>query len=57
MRKAAGILLIIFGVGAIGLCIASVSGLVSYYTEYSQTPPDYLYIVTGTLAVFFIIGC
>ena len=57
MRKAAGILLIIFGVAAIGLSIVNVSGLITYYSEYRQpTPPDYLYIITATLGVLFITG-
>ena len=57
LRKAAGILLIIFGVAAIGLSIATVSGLITYYREYNlQTPPDYLYIITATLGVLFITG-
>ena len=57
MRKAAGILLIILGVAAIGLSIASVSGLITYYIKYNQpTPPDYLYIIIAAFAVFFITG-
>jgi hypothetical protein len=57
MRKAAGILLIIFGVAAISLSIVSVSGLITYYTKYNQpTPPDYLYIITAALAAFFVTG-
>ena len=57
LRKASGILLIIFGVAAIGLAIATVRGLITYYTEYNlQTPPDYLYIATVALAVFVITG-
>jgi hypothetical protein len=57
MRKAAGILLIIFGVAALTLSIGSVSGLINHYIQYNQpTPPDYLYIITATLAVFFITG-
>jgi len=57
LRKAAGILLIIFGVAAISLCIVSVSGLITYYTKYNQQPPpDYLYITTATLGLFFITG-
>jgi hypothetical protein len=57
LRKAAGILLIIFGVAAIGLSIVNVSGLISDHTRYNQlSPPDYLYIIVATSAVFFIIG-
>jgi hypothetical protein len=57
MRKAAGILLIIFGVAAIGLSIVNVSGLITYYTRYNQlAPPDYLYIIVAALGVFFITG-
>jgi hypothetical protein len=57
LRKAAGILLIIFGVAAIGLSIVNVSGLITYYTRYNQlTHPDYLYIITATLGVLFITG-
>jgi len=58
LRKAAGILLIFFGVAAIGLSIVNVSGLITYHIrEYiPQTPPDYLYIIVATLAVFFITG-
>jgi hypothetical protein len=58
LRKAAGILLIIFGVAAIGLSIVNVSGLITYHIgEYiPQTPPDYLYIITATLGVLFITG-
>lgn len=58
LRKAAGILLIIFGVAAIGLSIVNVSGLLTYHIgEYTpQTPPDYLYIIVAALAVFFIAG-
>jgi len=57
MRKAAGILLVIFGVAAIGLSIVNVSGLITYYSEYRQpTPPDYLYIITAALGVLFITG-
>ena len=57
LRKAAGILLIIFGVAAISLSIATVSGLITYYTEYNlQTPPDYLYITAATLGLSFITG-
>jgi uncharacterized membrane protein YidH (DUF202 family) len=57
LRKAAGILLIVFGVAAIGLSIVNVSGLISGQTRYNQlSPPDYLYIIAATLAVFFIIG-
>jgi len=58
LRKAAGILLIIFGVAAIGLSIVNVSGLITYHIgEYiPQTPPDYLYIIIAALAVFFITG-
>jgi len=58
LRKAAGILLIIFGAAAIGLSIVNVSGLITYhmggYTP--QTPPDYLYIITAALGVSFITG-
>jgi hypothetical protein len=58
LRKAAGILLTIFGVAAIGLSIVNVSGLITYHIgEYiPQTPPDYLYIITATLGVLFITG-
>jgi len=58
LRKAAGILLIIFGVAAIGLSIVNVSGLITYHIgEYiPQTPPDYLYIITAALGVLFITG-
>ena len=58
MRKAAGILLIIFGVAAISLSIVNVSGLITYHIgEYiPQAPPDYLYIIIATLGVFFITG-
>ena len=57
LRKAAGILLIIFGVAAIGLSIATVSGLFTYYTEYNlQTPPGYLYIAAVALGVFVTTG-
>ena len=57
MRKAAGILLIIFGVVAISLSIVNVSGLINHHIEYIQpTLPDYLYIIIGTLAVFLITG-
>ena len=58
LRKAAGILLIVFGVAAISLSIVNVSGLITYHIgEYiPQTPPDYLYIIIATLAVFFVTG-
>jgi hypothetical protein len=57
LRKAAGILLIIFGVAATGLSIATVSGLITYYREYNlQTPPDYLYIAAVALGVFVTTG-
>jgi hypothetical protein len=57
MRKAAGIMLITFGVAAIGLSIVNVSGLISDHTRYYQsTPPDYLYIIVAALAVLFITG-
>jgi len=57
MRKAAGILLIIFGVAAISLFIVNVSGLTTNpYDHIVSTPPDYVYIITAILAVFFIVG-
>jgi hypothetical protein len=58
MRKAAGTLLIVFGVAAIGLSIVNVSRLITYHIgEYiPQSPPDYLYIITATLGVLFITG-
>ena len=57
MRKAAGILLIIFGVVVISLFIVNVSGLITHpYEDIVSTPPDYVYIIIATLAVFFIVG-
>jgi len=58
MRRAAGILLVIFGAAAIGLSIVNVSGLITYhiggYTP--QPPPDYVFIITAALGVLFITG-
>jgi hypothetical protein len=58
LRKAAGILLIVFGAAAIGLSTVNVSGLITYQIggHTPQTPPDYLYIITATLGVLFITG-
>ena len=58
LRKAAGILLVIFGVAAIGLSIVNVSGLITYHIgEYTpQAPPDYLFIITAALGGLFIAG-
>ena len=56
MRKAAGIMLIILGVAAISLFIVDVSGLITRPIEYILTPPDYVFIIIATLAVFFIVG-
>jgi len=57
MRKAAGIILIIFGVAAISLFIVNVGGLITNpYEDIVSTPPDYVYIIIATLAVFFIVG-
>ena len=58
LRKAAGILLIIFGAAAIGLSIVNVSGLITYHMGgYTPQPtPDYLYIITAALGVLFITG-
>jgi hypothetical protein len=58
MRKAAGILFIIFGVAAIGLSIVNVSGLIIYRIggDTPQTPPDYVFIITAALGVLFITG-
>ena len=56
MRKAAGTLLIVFGVAAMSLFIVNVSGLIANPSAYIQTPPDYVYIIIASLAVFFIIG-
>ena len=56
MRRAAGILMIVFGLAALSLVIANVSGLIANPSAYIQTPPDYVYIIIATLAVFFIIG-
>ena len=54
MRKAAGILLIVFGVAAMSLFIVNVGGLITNPSAYIPTPPDYVYIIIATLAVFFI---
>ena len=57
MRKAAGIMLIILGVAALSLFIVNVSGLITNpYEDFMQTPPDYVFIIIATLAVFFIVG-
>ena len=57
MRKAAGIILIILGVAALSLFIVNVSGLITNpYEDFMQTPPDYVFIIIATLAVFFIVG-
>jgi hypothetical protein len=58
LRKAAGILLIVFGAAAIGLSIVNMGGLITYQIggHTPQTPPDYLYIITAALGVSFIIG-
>ena len=57
MRTAAGILLIILGVAAISLFTVNVTGLITPPIQYIEsTPPDYLYIIIATLAVFFITG-
>jgi hypothetical protein len=57
MRKAAGILLIIFGVAAMILFIVNVSGLIrNPYEHIVGVPPDYVFIIIATLAVFFIVG-
>ena len=57
MRKAAGIILIILGVAALSLFIVNVSGLITNpYEDWMQTPPDYVFIIIATLAVFFIVG-
>ena len=56
MRKAAGIILIILGMAAISLFIVYVSGLITHPIEFVSPPPDYVYIIIATLAVFFIIG-
>jgi hypothetical protein len=56
MRIAAGIMLIIFGVAAISLFIVNVSGLITHPQYIVPTPPDYVYIIIATLAVFFIVG-
>ena len=57
MRQAAGIILIILGVAALSLFIVNVSGLITNpYEDFMQTPPDYVFIIIATLAVFFIVG-
>ena len=57
MRIAAGIILIILGMAAISLFIVNVSGLITHpYEDIVSTPPDYVYIIIATLAVFFIVG-
>ena len=57
MRKAAGILMIIFAVAAMSLFIVNVSGSITNpYEDIVGTPPDYVYIIIVTLAVFFIVG-
>jgi hypothetical protein len=57
MRKAAGILLTVFGVAAMSLSIVNVGGLITNpYEDIMGTPPDYVYIIIATLAVFFIVG-
>jgi len=60
MRKAAGILLIVFGVAAISPFIVNVSGLVTTLpVEYiDSTLPYYLHIniIICALALFFITG-
>ena len=57
MRKAAGILLILFGVAAMSLFIVNVSGLIrNPYEHIVGVTPDYVFIIIATLAVFFIIG-
>ena len=56
MRKAAGILMIVFGLAALSLFIVDVSGLITHPYEDIPTPPDYVFIIIATLAVFFIVG-
>ncbi len=57
MRKAAGIILIILGVAALSLVIGNVSGLITNpYEHFMETPPDYVFIIIATLAVFVIVG-
>ena len=57
MSKAAGIILIFLGVAAISLFIVNVSGLITNpYEDILKTPPDYVFIIIATLAVFFIVG-
>jgi hypothetical protein len=56
MKKAAGVLMIVFGVAALSLFIVNVSGLIARPSEYIPTPPDYVYIIIATLAVLFITG-
>ena len=50
-------MLIILGVAALSLFIVNVSGLITNpYEDFMQTPPDYVFIIIATLAVFFIVG-
>ena len=56
MRKAAGILLIVFGVGALGLFIVNVSGLAIRASAYIPNPPDYVYIINAAIGVVSIVG-